>query len=619
MLPIELDKDLVGVESRVKEIESLLSNGSKGVHILGIWGIGGIGKTTIAHAVFDKFSNHFDGSCFLQNIREECEKKGLLQLQREFLSILLRDENLKIVNSDIKYHFGRLSRMKVLITFDDVTRPDQVESLVGRLDWFMPGSLIIITTRDKQILQNYDVKNIYKMEELENVDAFKLFNRCAFKQEYPDADYKELPDKVLQYAQGVPLALKVLGSFLSGRSKGEWNSEIEKLKRIPDIDIQKVLKISYDDLDDKIQNIFLDIACFLKDVNRNFALEFLDACGFYAEIGLRVLVDRCLIIISDDKITMHDLLQEMGRDIVRRECIDDPGKRSRLCHIEEILEVLRCNTETEAIQGISLNMSKDEEISFNFNNLKKMSNLRFLKIFSNVKSKIEESGYDSFEKRYLQWKIFGFDDKGYIFPKLRYLYWDGYPLKSLPIHGENLVSLALYCSKVEQLWDGVQNLVNLKEIELAGCEQLTKLPDLSKAQNLEILMLHGCSNLVNSYSSVRFVNTLGWLGLFNCYRLNLPRSIRSESLESLCVSGRSNLKRLPEISFYNLKWLDLCGSPLIKELPSSMWCQSRLVSLYLHYPSINSLPSSFYKLKSVHILISPIARDFRYCLTSSDV
>ncbi|KAJ4721621.1 Disease resistance protein (TIR-NBS-LRR class) [Melia azedarach] len=344
MLPVELDKGLVGVESRIKDIESLLSYGLESVYTLGIWGIGGIGKTTIARVIFNKFSNHFDGSCFLQNVRELCEKdSGLPQLQCELLSTLLEDRNLNIGIHNINSHFRRLSRRKVLITFDDVTHIDQVESLVHRLDWFMPGSLIIITTRDKQVLQNCGVKSIYEMKELKNVDAIKLFNWYAFKQDHPNIGYKELSNKVLQYAQGIPLALKILGRFLFGRSKGEWESEIEKLERIPHKDIQKVLKITFDGLDDKIQNIFLDIACFFKGEDRDFVTKFLDACGFYAKIGISVLVDKCLIIISGNKITMHDLLQEMGREIVRQESIDDPGKRSRLCYVEEILDVLRYN------------------------------------------------------------------------------------------------------------------------------------------------------------------------------------------------------------------------------------------------------------------------------------
>lgn len=85
------NKDLIGVESSIRQIESLLSTGSKDVYTLGIWGIGGIGKTTLAGAIFNRISNQFEGSYFLQNVREESERTGdLCQLRQKLFSGLLR-------------------------------------------------------------------------------------------------------------------------------------------------------------------------------------------------------------------------------------------------------------------------------------------------------------------------------------------------------------------------------------------------------------------------------------------------------------------------------------------------------------------------------------------------
>lgn len=116
-----------------------------------------------------------------------------------------------------------------------------------------------------------------------------------------------------------------------------------KLEIVPHMEIQ-VLKISYDGLDDHEQDVFLDIACFLVGEDRDQVIRFLDSCGFFAEIGLSVLVDKSLITIDYNTIKMHDLLRDMGREIVRKESIEHPGERSRLWHHKDIYEVLARNT-----------------------------------------------------------------------------------------------------------------------------------------------------------------------------------------------------------------------------------------------------------------------------------
>ncbi|RVW13959.1 Disease resistance protein RRS1 [Vitis vinifera] len=120
----------------------------------------------------------------------------------------------------------------------------------------------------------------------------------------------------------------------------QWESELHKLEREPNQEIQCVLKRSYDELDCTQQQIFLDVACFFNGEDKDSVTRILEACNFYAESGIRVLGDKCLISIVDNKIWMHDLLQQMGQDIVGQEFPEELGKWSRLCYPDVVSRAL---------------------------------------------------------------------------------------------------------------------------------------------------------------------------------------------------------------------------------------------------------------------------------------
>ena len=74
------------------------------------------------------------------------------------------------------------------------------------------------------------------------------------------------------------------------------------------------------------------------------AKEMLDIRGFFVG-GIKVLIDKSLISMSEmNCVEMHDLLQEMGLEMVREQCIEEPRKRSRLFIEEDVSHVLKNNT-----------------------------------------------------------------------------------------------------------------------------------------------------------------------------------------------------------------------------------------------------------------------------------
>ncbi|WRX26024.1 hypothetical protein QQP08_018511, partial [Theobroma cacao] len=135
----------------------------------------------------------------------------------------------------------------------------------------------------------------------------------------------------------------------------QWRSAIDRLKSEPDNRIHNCLQISFDGLSEIEKKIFLDIAHFFNRWDREFVTKILDGCGYYPDIGLDVLIKKSLITVECNKIWMHDLLQEMGRYIVRQKSLDEPSKRCRLSEASDVYQVLTQNSGTEAIEGMVIN------------------------------------------------------------------------------------------------------------------------------------------------------------------------------------------------------------------------------------------------------------------------
>jgi hypothetical protein len=235
---------------------------------------------------------------------------------------------------------------RALIVLDDVSTFEQVEALCGNRKCFCSGSVLIVTSRDVHILKKLKVDYIYSIKEMDEIKSLELFSWHAFREPSPKHDFRELSSSIVAYCRGLPLALEVIGSYLRDRTIQEWISVLSKLERIPDDQVHEKLRISYDGLKkDTEKDIFLDICCFFIGKDRAYVSEIIDGCDLFAGIGITVLIERSLLKVEkNNKLGMHGLLRDMGREIVRERSIKLPGKRSRLWFHKDAHKVLTENS-----------------------------------------------------------------------------------------------------------------------------------------------------------------------------------------------------------------------------------------------------------------------------------
>ncbi|XP_059623103.1 disease resistance protein RPV1-like [Cornus florida] len=560
--------NLVGIDKHVNEMMKLLKVGTNGVRIVGIHGMGGIGKTTIAKLIYNKLFECFDCCHFLENIRETVQQyKGLDSLQNKLLTRNLKScPDIANTESGIDMVKQRFFRKKVLIVLDDVDERSQFDNIIGKRDWFGPTSRIIITTRDKHVLNVIGVDGTYEPRQLDYEQSLQLFSMHAFRRGFPPKEYLSISREVASTAGGLPLALEVIGSFLSDKKKKVWEDTLKKLKKIPNDKIQKKLRISYEALNYEQQQIFLDIACHFNGMDKTFVFYMWDDCGYYPEKEISIL---CLM----------SLLRDFGREIVRQENLKNPGKRSRLWDHEEALDMMEEQSGTEEVETLMLEYMKHQPCYTN-EEFVKLVNLRYLQM----------DGAD----------LAG--DFRHLFSRLRWLQWRGCPwhFKPTNFYLKNLVVLDVSRSDISEDWEGwnqIKIAKKLKVLNLNICA-FTRTPDFSPYVTSEILILSNCFKLVEIDPSIGNMKNLKVLNISYSQIRALPYEVwmleKLEELHFIRIYSHAETPRdLGKLLKLKKLTLDFCS---IRTIPKEFGLLSQLrdlqvrFCLYLH--SILGLPSS---------------------------
>ncbi|KAJ7943555.1 TIR-NBS-LRR disease resistance protein [Quillaja saponaria] len=635
--PVYVAEFTVGLENRVEELMKLIDvTKSSSLKILGLHGTGGIGKTTLAKALYNKLVSHFEHRSFISNVRENSSNDGLISLQKKLIGDLSPGTVIapEDVNGGVAAMEEIVRRNRVLIVLDDVDDVSQLNLLIGNGEWFCEGSLVVITTRDRGVLLVGNQVELYEVKELNPSDSLKLFSYHALRRKEPTDKFLDLSTQIVLLTGGLPLALEVFGSFLfDKRTIEQWNDAVQKLKIIRPRHLQDVLKISFDGLDEQQKCVFLDISCLFvnMEMKREDVIDVLRGCGIRAETEVSILTAKSLIkLTNDNTLWMHDQVRDMGRQIVEQENLRDPGMRSRLWDRDEIMNLLKAKKGTRNIQGIVLDFKRKrlvrdrdgDEISWDYFRQKPSFTSAILYMKERYKRHVQDREEkknqvilhtEQFESmvnlRLLQINYLRLEGKfKYLPAELKWLQWKECPLKSIPgdYCPRELAVLDLSHSDIEMVWGRNTKVAEkLIVMNLSDCYKLAAIPDLSGCQSLQKLVLKNCIGLTKIHESVMDLTALVHLNLSDCKNLvELPSYVYGlKSLEILNLSGCWKLKELPQMIGYmtSLKEL-LIDNTAIAVLPESIIKLTNLEKLNANSSKVKMLPTSIGNLCSLQEL-----------------
>ena len=303
------------------------------MHTLG----GGIGKTTLAKAIFDDVRSTYDASCFIGQLKS----RSLLDILRDILSKFGMDEEARDLVHAHKLMEELLFQKKVLLILDDVNDEAQVDGIIPPviLDR-IKGTKLIITTRDSGAIRNRVGLSVrrFHVSKLDDGAAKTLFNiHSSWKTSHLSPQFNDIHNMIVDPCKGLSLSLKVVGAYLRGKGQlRSWERALHMMKRGRNLDgeddeIWNTLRISFDDgLTQEERTCSLDIACFFggdvhpSGMSKERALRIWTDNNIPPFSALEKLVHWVLVTIGiggggDENFQMHDQLHVMGQMIVEKE------------------------------------------------------------------------------------------------------------------------------------------------------------------------------------------------------------------------------------------------------------------------------------------------------------
>ncbi|CDP11549.1 unnamed protein product [Coffea canephora] len=264
------DEDLVGLDDEVKAITHRLTRGSKQLDVVPIVGMPGLGKTTLAHKVYNAPSvrSHFHvhGWC---RVSQTCSKHSLLVQLLCSVDSRSPDEYLKEDENNLANKLRQvLPRRRYLLFLDDLWDVEAWNWLEKSLSDDAKGSRILFTSRYQDLSLHFKPNSeSYHLRRLTDEESWTLLQRKLFGTEDCPPALSEVGSQIAKLCQGLPLAVVLVAGILATTAQDSWEEVAKSLSSIvlEDEYCMKALELSYSHLPDYLKPCLLYFAAFQED------------------------------------------------------------------------------------------------------------------------------------------------------------------------------------------------------------------------------------------------------------------------------------------------------------------------------------------------------------------
>ncbi|PPD74125.1 hypothetical protein GOBAR_DD28947 [Gossypium barbadense] len=327
----------VGLESNFNKVWSCLQKEQVG--IIGIYGLGGVGKTSLLSQINNKFHDTTHDYHVIWAVASQ--DRPIERVQDQIAKrIGLSNEGWKSIEEKAEDIFQVLCKKKFALLLDDIWEWFDLTRAGVPLPTQKNGSKVIFTTRGLdvccQMQPNRD--NNIRVECLPPGEAFKLFEEKVGSETLRmHPDICKLAETVVEECAGLPLALITIGrAMASKKTPREWEYAIEALRQSPASAFPRVgqemypkLKFSYDCLpDERFRSCFLYCSLYPEDdpiikdelvdcwIREGLLDEhtILSNAKNQGHFIIGSLIDSCLLEEGqyNDRVKMHDVIRDLA-------------------------------------------------------------------------------------------------------------------------------------------------------------------------------------------------------------------------------------------------------------------------------------------------------------------